>query len=214
MNALYTQIIAVRHGETPWNVETRVQGHTDTPLNDTGRWQAEQAGLALAQTRIDAIYSSDLCRALDTARAIARPHQLEPQLQPALRERHFGHLEALTWHDIQTHWADDHQQWKARNPEWSPTGGESLLQFQQRVMACSQALAEQHLGQTIVWVAHGGVLDLWYRAANGLPLEAERTWTIGNASINRMLWSDGRLQMVGWADSAHLETGARDEVST
>lgn len=213
MNPLYTQIIAIRHGETDWNVQTRIQGSSDIPLNETGRWQAQQVGLALADTRIDEVHSSDLGRALDTARAIAQHHGLQPVTHEALRERHFGHFEALTWREIETQWPEDHKLWKARDPNWSPRGGESLTAFNRRVMQASNALAQQQLGKTVVWVAHGGVLDIWYREATGQHLHADRTWAIGNATINRLLWSDGRLQLVGWADASHLERQARDETS-
>ena len=214
MNRSYTQIIAIRHGETDWNVQTRIQGSSDIPLNATGRWQAEQVGLALADTPIDEIHSSDLGRALDTARAIASHHRLEPVTHEAMRERHFGHFEALTWHEIETHWPEDHRLWKSRDPHWSPRGGESLTVFSGRVMQLSSQLAQKQLGKTVVWVAHGGVLDIWYRQATGLPLSADRTWTIGNAAINRLIWTDGRLQLVGWADASHLDRQARDETHT
>lgn len=213
MNKSYTQIIAIRHGETDWNVQTRIQGSSDIPLNATGRWQAEQVGRALADVAIDEVHSSDLSRALDTAKAIAQHHQLTPQTHAAFQERHFGHFETLTWQEIETQWPDDHRHWKLRTPDWAPRMGESLIDFHDRVMPHSHALAEQQLGKTVVWVAHGGVLDLWHRAATGQHMQADRTWLIGNATINRLLWSDGRFQLVGWGDASHLEQGARDKTS-
>ena len=88
-----TRIIAVRHGETAWNVDARIQGQLDIQLNDTGRWQARRVGWALATEAIAAVYSSDLGRAHDTARAIADTTGLSVVPHPGLRERRFGMFE-------------------------------------------------------------------------------------------------------------------------
>ena len=85
-----TRILAIRHGETPWNVDTRIQGHTDIGLNEEGQWQAQQLAKALASEDIDAVYASDLSRAFNTAQAIAATHQLNVTTLPGLRERHLG----------------------------------------------------------------------------------------------------------------------------
>ena len=92
-------------------------------------------------------------------------------------------------------------------------GGESLLAVRQRISNTASELAARHLGQQIVLVAHGGVLDALYRAATGQEVQAPRTWQLGNAAINRLLWTPEGMTLVGWSDTRHLEDSALDEVS-
>lgn len=205
MSETATRLIAVRHGETAWNRVSRIQGHTDIPLNEAGLWQARQVGQAVAAEGIDAIYSSDLQRAADTARAIGVAAGVPVQLDVALRERHFGELEGLTHDEINTRWPEQARRWRGRDPDFGPQGGETLKDFHARCVGALTRLARRHPGQTVVLVAHGGVLDCFYRAANGVDLSVPRSWTIGNATINRMLYSPDSLTMIGWADDAHLQ---------
>ncbi len=208
-----TRILAIRHGETTWNVDTRIQGQIDIPLNDHGRWQAQQLAKALADEDIDAIYASDLSRAFETAQAVATIKQLPVQARPHLRERHFGDFQGHTWQDIQDQWPQDAEQWRVRHPEWTPQGGgESLVMLHQRIEQLIDTIASPHVGQQVLWVTHGGVLDILYRMATGQDLQAARTWGLRNTAINRLLWTPDGLQMVGWADEAHLEA-AKDESS-
>ena len=206
-----TRIIAIRHGKTAWNVDTRIQGQTDIGLNDKGHWQARQAAAALAHEPIAAIYTSDLSRAHDTARAIAQVQGLTPQTERGLRERAFGIFEKRTWAEIESLWPDDARQWRERVPEWAPAEGESLLALRERIQHLTHALAARHVGEQIVLVAHGGVMDILYRLATQQALQAPRTWTLGNANINRLLWSPQGLSLVGWGDARHLETDSLDE---
>jgi probable phosphoglycerate mutase len=213
-----TRIIAVRHGETAWNVDTRIQGQLDIDLNAHGRWQAERAAEALAEETIEAIYTSDLLRAKSTAQAIAGktrlPSAREVRLNPGLRERGFGVFEGLTYAQIANDWPDESRRWRQREPDFAPTGGESLMQLRKRVAATIEALASQHLGQQIVLVAHGGIMDALYRLASGQDISAPRTWELGNAAINRLLWTPESLTLVGWADTGHLDEASLDECST
>lgn len=207
-----TRIIAIRHGETPWNVDKRIQGHIDIPLNDTGLRQARLAAQALAGEAIQAIYSSDLARARATAEAVARPHGLPVRPHAGLRERQFGRFEGLTFTEIDTSWPEQALHWRKRTPHWEPPeGGESLLALRERVGATLQALAERHPGEQIVVVAHGGVLDALYRLATGQPVDAPRTWELPNAAINRVLWTPQGFTLVGWSDTLHLDQAAADE---
>lgn len=200
-----TRIIAVRHGETAWNVDTRLQGHLDIELNDKGRWQARRVAQALAQEPVAAVYSSDLSRAWQTAEHIAGGHGLAVQPEPRLRERAFGHFEGRTFSDIEKELPDQAERWRKRDPEFAPAGGgENLLQFRERVTDAVADLSARHPGELVVLVAHGGVMDLLYRAATGQELQAPRTWLLGNAHINRMLWTGQGLTLVGWADDSHL----------
>ena len=209
-----TRIIAIRHGETAWNVDTRIQGHLDIPLNDTGLWQAQRVAAALAGEPVAAIYASDLKRAHATASAIGQAVGRDVVSHTGLRERSFGQFEGKTFTEIDTLWPDDAQAWRRRVPDWSPQGGESLIVLRERIASTAQALAERHAGEQIVVVAHGGVLDVLYRIATGQDLQAPRTWQLGNASINRLLWTPQGFSLVGWSDTSHLEEGSRDETHT
>lgn len=208
-----TRIIAVRHGETDWNASTRIQGQRDIALNDKGRWQAQRAAQALADADepVAAIYSSDLARALETARSIGRALAVAVVTERRLRERGFGDFEGTTFVELEQQFPHDAARWRARDPAWAPPGGETLRALAARTLAATEALARRHLGEQIVLVAHGGVLDMLYRSATGQAVDAPRTWQLGNASINRLLWSPQGLALVGWSDTRHLEAHWRDE---
>ena len=206
-----TRIIAIRHGETAWNVDSRLQGHLDIPLNDVGLWQARQAALALADEPIDAIYSSDLQRAWVTARAIAETTQAPLTAHRGLRERSFGVLQGHTFEELEAKEPEQAYRWRKRDPAFAPEGGESLIALRERITGTTYALAAQHVGGQIVLVAHGGVLDVLYRAATRQDIQAPRTWQLGNAAINRLLWTPDGLSLVGWADTQHLDNAVRDE---
>ncbi len=212
-----TRIIAVRHGETAWNVDTRIQGQLDIGLNPRGQWQAEQLGRALADEPITRIYSSDLSRAHTTAQAIARyqPQGSGQAVHPhsGLRERAFGIFEGQTYADIEARWPEDSRRWRQREPDFAPPGGETPVQVRERVQHTVNALAQHHLGELIVLVAHGGVLDMLYRIATQQDVRAPRTWELGNAAINRLLWTPEALTLVGWADTRHLDDAVLDEKS-
>jgi 2,3-bisphosphoglycerate-dependent phosphoglycerate mutase len=205
-----TRITAIRHGETAWNVDTRIQGQLDIGLNAKGRWQAERAAAALAGEDVDAVYSSDLWRAYDTALSVAKPHGLTIQTDEALRERGFGEFEGKTFAEIETDMPEKSILWRQRVPDFSPDGGESLLVFRERITSYIQRLAAQNIGKHIVVVSHGGVMDVLYRAATGLDLQAPRSWQLTNAAINRLLWNGEHLSLVGWADTSHIDNAAYD----
>jgi probable phosphoglycerate mutase len=208
-----TRIIAIRHGETAWNVDTRLQGHLDIALNAKGLWQADQVARALAGEAIEAIYTSDLLRAWHTARAIAQSTEAPLVARQDLRERCFGSFEGKTYAELEAQCPEASLRWRKREPDWAPPGGESLLALRQRINRTVAALARQHLGGQIVLVAHGGVMDVLYRLATGQDLQAPRTWQLGNAAINRLLWTADGLTLVGWGDTGHLEEATLDERS-
>ena len=216
-----TRIIAVRHGETAWNVDARIQGHLDVPLNGTGQWQARQLARALAHEPIAAIYASDLQRAHATAQAVADATGAPLVADPALRERSFGALQGRTFAQIEAEMPEQALRWRKRDPDFAPEGGESLTALRERIAATTHRLAAQHMGGLVLLVAHGGVLDVLYRLATGQALQAPRTWLLTNAAINRLLWTPQGLSLVGWADTQHLESdndsdgnASRDETTT
>lgn len=203
-----TRILALRHGQTAWNVDQRIQGHTDIALDATGRWQADRLAQALADEPLVAIYSSDLQRARATAEPLSRATGVPLVTDQGLRERCFGSFEGLTFDEIQARWPLETQRWLSHDPDFQPGGGESLVTFSARCVAAAARAAALHSGAAIAIVAHGGVLDCLYRAAVGVALSEPRAWTLGNATVNRLLFSGERFSLVGWNDAAHLEPQA------
>ena len=212
MNEQATRVLAIRHGETAWNVDGRIQGQLDVPLNDTGRWQVHRLALAVADEGIVAIYSSDLLRALETAQAVARACDRPITTDAGLRERGFGAFEGLSYDEINQRWPEQALRWRKRDPDFGAEGGgESLREFSQRSVATVARLAALHPGETIAVVAHGGVMDCLYRAASHVALDAPRSWQLGNASINRLLYTPQGFTLIGWSDDHHLDDSALDE---
>lgn len=204
-----TRIIAVRHGETAWNVDARIQGQLDIGLNDKGHWQARQVGDALAGEPVAAVYSSDLLRAWHTAEPIGRAAGAPVKPVQGLRERHFGLFQGKTFKEIEATWPDHATNWRRRIPDWTPPeGGESLVALRERVSRTVHDIAAKHPGELIVMVAHGGVLDALYRVATGQEVNSPRTWELPNGAINRLLWTPVSLTVIGWSDTQHLDHAA------
>jgi probable phosphoglycerate mutase len=216
-----TEILLIRHGETAWNAVRKLQGHLDIPLNAEGRRQAKALAAGLQQEKLTAIISSDLQRAIQTAGEIARLQGLPTRIDAALRERCFGDFEGKLYSELPEIYPEEYAHWRQRDPDFhfppkpddSKNIGESIREFQQRTIDCIVHYAEQFAGQKIALVAHGGVLECAYRAAMNLPLNAERTITIFNASINRFEFRDGRLSLISWGDIEHLGDAMLDEVN-
>ena len=145
-----TTILLVRHGETDWNVERRVQGHSDTPLNDTGREQARALGAELAGEPIDAVYSSDLLRAHETANIVAGPRGLEVTALRELRERNFGTWEGLTDAEVFAQFP------RAAHGHWGDA--ETKYQMATRVSDAIKSIAEAHPDGCVLLISHGGPL--------------------------------------------------------
>lgn len=201
----------VRHGETGWNAERRLQGHEDIPLNPTGEAQASATAGLLRDQAFDAAYTSDLRRAADTAAAI-RAGRTPATARADLRERHYGAFQGLTYAEAEARHPAAYAHFESRTPdEPIPGGGESLMEFHARIHAAFNAMADAHGGQTVLVVAHGGVLDILNRMARRLPLDAPRDFQIPNAALNWLQRSTDGWSIEAWAQQAHL-SGARDEL--
>jgi len=202
-----TRLIVIRHGETEWNREKRMQGTTDTPLSDVGRIQARALGKRLAGRGFDALYSSDLSRARDTARAIAEQTGRELVVDPRLQERRFGIFEGLLAAEIIARYPEEHARFASRDPDYEVPGGESASAFARRCLGCLAEIAGRHRGAEVVVVTHGLVLDSLYRAAHGLEHGAPRPVPLINASINLFGYAGGGWSMELWGDVSHLAPG-------
>ncbi len=216
MHDYMTELFLIRHGETDWNAERRLQGHTDIGLNAKGERQAEALGIALEDQCFDAVISSDLVRAKNTAQAIAERQNLSVQVDLRLRERCYGAFESLTYAEIGKRYPEDYAAWQARHVDVAPPPGvregESLSQFYDRVLSAVVYWARYYQGKKIALISHGGVLECVYRAAMSMPLETPRNFAILNAGINRLTYQEGKLALINWGETAHLELLALDEV--
>lgn len=205
-----TTLIVIRHGETTWNREKRMQGTTDTQLSDIGRAQAQALGRRLAGRDFAALYTSDLSRARDTARAIGERSGREPLMEQRLRERRFGVFEGLTAEEIRARYPEEHARFVSRDADYEVPGGESARAFAGRCLGCLSEIAERHAGGEVVVVTHGLVLDSLYRAAHGLAHGAPRPVPLINASLNLFGYGARAWRLVLWGDVSHL---AADEVT-
>lgn len=210
-----TRFCFVRHGETPWNAERRIQGHTDVGLDDEGLHQAELAGrwLAAEPRRPSVLYSSDLLRARQTAERLAAALDLPVQLAPELRERRYGVFEGLTYDEARQRFPEDYAAFERRRPNYAfPQGGESLGALFVRVTGRIEAMRAAHPGQTVVVVTHGGVLDVINRFVRGNALETPRDFLIPNTGLNWIVAAADGWRIASWADTRHLDHGALDEL--
>ena len=209
-----TRFCLVRHGETDWNAEHRLQGHTDIDLNQHGLAQAEQMAHALKRIELqfDVLYTSDLRRAAKTAQAIEELFAVSAITDAELRERNLGALQGLTTDEAP---AQEPVLWKShlsRNIEESLRGGESIQQFANRVHKALEKIREQHVGKTILLVSHGGTLDMMYRLASNQPLEAQKVVAVPNASLNWISHDGHHWKVDSWANTDHLEKSALDNL--
>jgi len=214
-----TEIWFIRHGETLWNRARRLQGWQDIALNDTGRRQAQALAQRLADAAAHApfaaLYSSPLARALQTAQPTAMRLGLTIQSEPALRERRFGVLEGIPLHEIAQRAPEAAAVWRRRDPDEPLEGGESLGQFQARIVAVAETIAHRHPGERVLAVTHGGALDIIWRTANRVALSAPHPPPLPNASINRIgITAQGQWHMLDWADVAHVDIAVLDEIAS
>ena len=173
------RLLLLRHGETAWNRERRYQGWTDPPLSAEGLLQAEAAARELKEHAFAAVYASPLRRARDTAAAIAAPHGLEVETDPAFKELAFGQWEGLTLDEARAGFPSVYDGWAKTPHLFSPPGGESLAQARERVLAGLERLRAGHPDAIVCLVAHGIPVRILILEVLGLPLE--RIWSLHSA---------------------------------
>ncbi len=203
-----TRVILIRHGETLWNREGRMQGQSDSPLSATGERQAQLLAQRLRTMEFGVLYSSDLGRAHRTASSIAGETGHEVVVDARLRERHFGIFEGLTSAEIADRHPQEYPRFTSRDPDYAIPGGESARAFRERCLACLSEIAQRHAGDVVVAVSHGLVLDMIYRAALGLDLSQPRGLPLLNASLNTFFYVDGGWQALEVGDVNHLDADA------
>jgi probable phosphoglycerate mutase len=200
-----TRVILVRHGETDWNAEGRIQGHLPVPLNERGRAQAEAVGARLEPVPFAALYSSDLLRARQTAEAIGRASGQRVRDDRRLREWDLGILSGLMRSVAEELHPEAFGIFRKRLLDEPVPGGESIRARYERVTAAVQEIADRHPGETVVAVSHGGPLGDCYRHAVGAPMGSQMRIDLFNAGVSvlRVMGEDWHLESWGAVD--HLE---------
>jgi len=203
-----TRFIVVRHGQTRWNVEKRVQGQEDSPLTEEGLQQAEAVAQRLAREHFDVLVSSDLGRALQTAAPIARVCGLEIVRDERLRERHFGEGEGMFYDEIDRRWPDAFSRIRETDPDAMIPGGETRRQFHERVHRAFESLVREYAGKRVAVVTHGGVLAALYRMVHSIPVGRPHKIAISNASYNAIAFAADAWSVETWDDVSHLPGAA------
>ena len=188
------RLLLVRHGETAWNRDGRYQGQTDVPLSEMGLAQAQALAERLAREKLDAIYSSDLQRARQTAAAIAAPLGLAVRPDRRLRELCFGQWEGLTYRQVVERYPEARAFWETHDLYVAPPGGESRMQMLARLQQLLADIRQESPDQSVVLVAHGGPLKLLVCLAIGLAPSHYWQLRLDNASLSEIcLYEEGGI---------------------
>ncbi len=198
-----TIVYFLRHGETDYNIDVRIQGHIDIPLNSNGLKQAQIAGKRMQQMHFDCIYSSDLQRAAVTASYAAGTRKVH--CTPLLREWFLGEWQGKRFDEIEKIFPDELKLYRAKDPSFCPNGGESTALFRKRAADVMQMIAEKNPGQTVLCVSHGGFIRSVLQNISS-PEEFKNFPPPDNTSISCFKTSDNgkSWQIVSWNDNSHL----------
>ena len=210
-NSVETTVYFVRHGQTAANATGVIQGQTDVLLDETGLAQAKLVGARLKKHHFDAIYSSDLTRAMVTAREIADGREIIAT--PQLREWHLGHWQGKNIEQIKIDYPEEYRKLSSDAADCTIQDGESSAEFQQRASGFMQFVAENHPGETVLAVSHGGFMVKALKHV--LELDSlKRRPRADNTSIAIFKTADRgkNWQLVSWNDTAHLDSEALDDV--
>ena len=198
------QLFIVRHGETVWNREGRIQGHTDVALSDRGVEQATRLANRLSSVPLHAAYASDLCRASATASLILQGRQVPMHPTPRLREYHKGAFEGMTDAELRSRYPDEYPSYVAKNLDYAPEGGESTREVSKRLSSIICEIKERHLDDTVLVVGHGGSLRAAMMALLGMPLDANWRFVFGNCTLTIVDTYDDNAVLRLFNDGSHL----------
>lgn len=203
-----TEIWLIRHGETDWNAQQRLQGWADIPLNETGRNQAlaVRRYVQNQQLHVDHVISSDLIRAAETAQIAFDLPLNQVTRYNSLRERNYGVYEGELWHQLMAVDAQSTPEINLRSPNQEVPQGENLTVFNTRILAAFNQLSQTYAGKKLAVFAHGGVIDIVWRQLNQADLLTQRPQPILNASVNQFIIdANATWKNIHWAQHHHLE---------
>lgn len=199
------QLILIRHGQTDWNKEYRVQGQSNLPLNESGIVQAEAIAQALKDEKVEAIYSSPLSRAFGTAQAVSELHQVEITTITELQEMDVGETDGLYYPDLKTKYPDFFRLWTVDAPQARFPGGETLPELQERCWGAIQNIITKNHKDTIVVASHFFALLTILCKVLGLRLSDFRKLNISVASISKVEFNGNNTKLVSFNETCHLE---------
>ena len=200
-----TTLILVRHGETEWNLEGRIQGHTDSRLTERGREEGRRVAERLANLEVAAVYASDLGRARETGEIIAAPHGLSVQTTPDLRERCYGEFEEKTLSQIREDDPTAVERWLFDRQRLAPPGGETQQELSDRTMRALREIVAAHPGETVIVAGHGGPIKSAVFAVLAVPVDSwDRTW-VANGSVTVLRGRRDDLRVASFNDTSHVE---------
>ncbi len=201
-----TEMILIRHGETIWNAEGRIQGQGDSPLTERGIAQARAVARRLQEEEFTTLYGSHLGRVIETARHIADVTGHAITIDERLQERHYGLFEGLTYAEAQTQHPDifaTYQQLRY-TADYAHPGAESLRQLTERGQVVFQALAERHAGDRLVIVSHGALIGAMLRHFLGVPIDGKHGFRLANGSLSEVVFADGDWRVRTLGEVYHL----------
>lgn len=206
MQETQTEFILIRHGETHWNADRRMQGQQDSPLTERGRAQAKAVAERLRHETIHHIYSSDLQRVLDTAQPLADHTGHKIQIEKQLRERAYGIFEGLTYVDAEREHPTVFAEYSVDRyaPDFMIPGAETVRQLSERGQIILHALAEKHPGERLVIFSHGGLLGAMLRHTLGVPLGVRHSFSLANGSLSIIRHRASEWRVITLGDVCHL----------
>ena len=199
-----TEIILIRHGETEWNSQQRMQGHSNSDLSTEGRGQIQALGKWMKYVSFDHIYSSDTLRALQTAKAITQYTGHTLHLDKRIREKNLGVFEGLTSNEAKERFPDVYNLFKTAGKKYVIEKGESTQQLLDRSLEFIEEIRLRHPDQRVVIVTHGGVVRVLMKHTLGLSIDAPTNFVIKNTGIFGLIWKENWL-VTQMGEVSHLE---------
>ncbi len=200
-----TEIYLIRHGETTWNFEKKIQGQLDSPLTDIGIQQGHLLGERMIKINPDVIYTSNLKRAIDTANLLNENIKKEIVVLPSLKERNWGIFQGATWERIKNFYPKQYKFYKNDSKNYVVPNGESYAQVLKRITDTLDFLVSKKKYRKIVIVTHGGIISPLIREILSLPYESYRRLRISNSSITKLVYNELGTSIITIGDISHLE---------
>ena len=202
-------LLIVRHGETEWNAEGRIQGHTDIGLSEKGAEQAHSLGIRLAGINIDVAYTSDLKRSSETAKLALGGRDIVLNETAMLREYNKGAFEGLTLAEIKARFPDEYPRYLEKDLGYAPKGGESIRDVSARMAKIINEIKTNHLNETVLVVSHGGVLRAAMVSLLGMPIEGNWSFVFGNCGLTMVDTHEDNAVLRLFNDTSHLNGTVR-----
>jgi broad specificity phosphatase PhoE len=204
-------LFLIRHGETDWNIERRIQGHTDTPLNARGFEQAEKLAVRLAaEEKMDALYASPLARARTTAQVIGRKIGIAAIYDDRLKEKHLGEMEGMSFTEIEAAQPEVARMWRDSQEQFLLPGEEQPANLQERVRGFLDEMMPRHNGSRVAVISHGGTITMLLSTLMELDINRRSPFWFDNASISYVDLSGPRARLRLLNDTCHLRNGYHD----